>query len=73
MSMKPTTIYFVAVTVTSCGLALAQVRDAPFEQETVDYTYLIRTNPQARFFAGRGLFWYKKGEYDRAIADFNEA
>jgi tetratricopeptide (TPR) repeat protein len=45
----------------------------PYEQAIDNYTDLIRGNPRAPNYNNRGVIWKAKGEYDRAIADFDEA
>jgi tetratricopeptide (TPR) repeat protein len=40
----------------------------------VDFTEAIRLNPKdAVTYNRRGIAYYMKGDYDRAIADFTEA
>jgi tetratricopeptide (TPR) repeat protein len=45
----------------------------PYVQAIDYYTKLIGSDPQASYYSLRGNIWVEKGEYDIAIADFNEA
>ena len=45
----------------------------PYEQAIDYFTNQIRANPKAYLYNSRGLVWDEKGEYDIAIADYNEA
>ena len=45
----------------------------PYEQAIDFYTNRIRSRPSASAYNSRGLVWQEKGEYDIAIADYNEA
>ena len=46
----------------------------PFDRAIDYYTGEIRANPGSAWaYIGRGLIWAGKGEYDIAIADYDEA
>jgi tetratricopeptide (TPR) repeat protein len=45
----------------------------PYEQAIDYYTDQIRAKPEAYLFNGRGNLWNEKAEYDKAIADYDEA
>jgi tetratricopeptide (TPR) repeat protein len=45
----------------------------PFEKALEFFNNGLRRNPSAEFYTIRGTIWTEKQEYDKAIADFNEA
>src|SRR5439155_6778035 len=45
----------------------------PYEQAIDHFTNKIRANPSSSNYLSRGIVWDEKGEYDIAIADYNEA
>jgi tetratricopeptide (TPR) repeat protein len=45
----------------------------PFEKALDFFNDAVRRNPNAEFYTIRGAIWAEKKEYDKAIADFNEA
>jgi tetratricopeptide (TPR) repeat protein len=45
----------------------------PFEKALEFFNDSVRRNPSAEFYTIRGTIWTEQQEYDKAIADFNEA